>query len=294
VVSRIAWLLLTFSVALAGCSPAASVTPSPLSSVSVVAAENFYGDVVQQIGGPLVKVTSVLSNPNADPHLYESSVADAQAVASAQLVIENGAGYDSWMDHLLSASPRSSREVINVAQSFGVAQGANPHLWYNPTVMPVLARLVETRLERLLPAKSTALRQGLSSFLSSLDQLHSTCAQLDLKHAGAVILPTEPVADYLLSACGLQAVNGPFQVQVEQGNDPPAAAVRDFRDMLLQRRAAVLIYNTQTVSPITQSMRDLAKQQGIPVIGVSETLPLGLHFQDWQLRQLQAVAAALG
>jgi zinc/manganese transport system substrate-binding protein len=260
----------------------------------VVSAEGVYGDVAQQIAGPLIGVTSILKDPNTDPHLYESSVNDARAVASAQLVIENGAGYDAWMDHLLSASPRPTRLLLNAGELVGVRPGDNPHIWYSPAYMRLMAAAIEKDLERVLPSHLQDLRSGLDSFLASTGALRHECSQVADKYAGAFVLPTEPVANYLLEACGLRAQRGPFQLAVQEGNDPPAASVEEFQQALVTRQARALVYNTQAVSPITQNMRTLAQQQGVPVVGVSETLPSSRHYQDWMLDDLKAVAAALG
>ncbi len=278
------------AIGLAACG---SPAPASGSAIRAVAAENFYGDLTQQIGGDRVQVVSILSDPSIDPHEYESNTQDALAVARAQLVIENGAGYDSFIDHLMSASPSSSRQVINVARIFAIPDGANPHLWYSPSILGQVADRIASELGTIDPANR-------SRFMTAAETLHQhyqavvdKVAEVRGRFNGATVLPTEQVADYLLKEAGLKPLHGPFQQAVEEGNDPPAQSVQDFQQRLRTRSVRILIYNQQTVSALTEQMRQLAQASGVPVVGVRETMPPGSHVQDWMLQTITAVEDAL-
>ncbi len=268
--------------------------PSDPGALTVVGAENFYADVLHQIGGGKVKVYSFLSDPNADPHQYESNAADARAVADARLVIENGLGYDAFMDRLLKASPSSNRVVINVQSLAGAENGSNAHLWYDPTVMPRVAAAAAAALERLDPTHSDLYTTGLAAFNSRERAVDDEVAALKARYAGAPIAFTEPVAGYLAGAIGL-SVKSPmeFMKAVEEGNDPPSAAVAEEENLLRNHEVKVLLYNSQTVTKLTAQVKDVATASHVPVVGVSETEPPGTTFQDWQLAQLKALEAAL-
>jgi zinc/manganese transport system substrate-binding protein len=274
-------------------SPPAAQNQAP---IPVVAAENFYGDVAAQIGGSRVSVTSILSDPSVDPHIYEANVENAKAIGAARLVIKNGVGYDAFMDKLLSSAPRQGRIVIDTGQLMGTPDGANPHLWYQPKTMPKLAQTVADRLSQLDPAGKPDFDAALQKFNSSLTPLDDLIGQIKRQHAGAKVLPTEPVFDYMAEALGLDVADkdGAFQKAVEAGNDPPAEAVAQFRQQLASRTIKALIYNVQAVTPITAAMQAEAKQNGVPVIGVSETEPPGKTYQQWMLDELAAVQRALG
>jgi zinc/manganese transport system substrate-binding protein len=276
-----------------GGSPVSS-TPAP-SSLAIVAGENFYGDLATQLGGSHVRVTSILSDPSVDPHLYESNVDNAKAVGAASLVIKNGMGYDAFMDKLLAASPRPARIVVDVGQAMGAQDGANPHLWYKPDTMPRLAQVLTDRLSQLDPANSADFNAGLQRFNTSLKPLQDRIATMKAKDAGLKVLPTEPVFDYTADALGLEVVDkeGAFQRAVEEGNDPPADAVGKFRQQLASHAIKALIYNSQAVTPITSQMQNTAKQNNVPVVGVTETEPPGKNYQQWMLDQLDQLQRAL-
>jgi zinc/manganese transport system substrate-binding protein len=301
--SHIVWVVI---LALAACSGAPSAashpssgspvssTPAP-SPLAIVAGENFYGDLATQLGGSHVRVTSILSDPSVDPHLYESNVDNAKAVGAASLVIKNGMGYDAFMDKLLAASPRPARIVIDVGQAMGAQDGANPHLWYKPDTMPRLAQVLTDRLSQLDPANSADFNAGLQRFNTSLKPLQDRIATMKAKDAGLKVLPTEPVFDYTADALGLEVVDkeGAFQRAVEEGNDPPADAVGKFRQQLASHAIKALIYNSQAVTPITSQMQNTAKQNNVPVVGVTETEPPGKNYQQWMLDQLDQLQRAL-
>lgn len=272
------------------------VPPGGSGTISVVAAENFYGDLAQQLGGSRVTVYSVLNDPSVDPHEYESRAADARAVSTAQIVIENGLGYDSFMDKLLQASPRPARQVINVGQLTGHRTGDNPHVWYQPQTMPAVARQLVTVMTQIDPSSGSYFAARLTQLKTSLQPLDGRIATMKARDAGVKVIATEPVFDYMAEAVGLDVVDkdGPFQMAVASGNDPPASAVVSLRQQITSHAVKALIYNAQTVTPVTTQMQDLAKQNHVPVVGVSELEPKGKTYQQWMLDQLQELQQALG
>jgi zinc/manganese transport system substrate-binding protein len=261
----------------------------------VVAAENFYGNIVQQIGGAQVDVTSILSDPNADPHLFEPGSSAALAVAKARLVIQNGVGYDAFMSRLEHASPSTGRVVITVADVLGAhGSDANPHLWYDTPKLPRIAAAIATGLEQQDPAHAAAYRRGLVRFDASLAPLQDEVAAVRSSFAGRPVAYTEPVPGYLVAAAGLRnlAPKG-FTRAIEDGTEPSPAAVSAMTALATGHRIRVLLYNTQAVSPITTRIRSAASAAGIAIVGVSETMPAGDTFQSWQLGQARALDRAL-
>jgi zinc/manganese transport system substrate-binding protein len=266
----------------------------PSSRVIVVAAENFYGDIVGQIGGDQVTVTSIISDPNVDPHEYESSARDAAAVANARLIIQNGLGYDAFLDRLMKASPNPQRKLIVVAELTGHKKGDNVHLWYDPPTIPKLAQTILEALVHIDPGNAKSYQNWYRAFQASLPPLTQAIASLKAQHAGTRAAVTEPVFGYMAQALGLNVITPiAFQKAIEEGEDPPAAAWAQMEDQLRKHQVKLLLHNTQTVSPITTRVQQLAKQVGVPVVGVSETEPPGKSFQQWMLSQLEQLRAAL-
>ena len=264
-------------------------------SLDVVAAESVYGNIVSQIGGSHVSVTSILSDPNADPHLYEPGTSNALAVAKAKLVIQNGLGYDAFMSRLESASPSSHRNVITIADVLGITgKNANPHLWYDVPALNQIAAAIAGGLEQADPANAARYRHGLAKFEASLTPLRNEVAALKKSFAGDPVAYTEPVPGYLLAAAGIRNVApDSFTRAIEDGSEPSPAAVAQMTGLADGHKIKVLLYNSQTVSPITSRIRSAAQKAGIPVVGVTETLPPGQTFQQWQLGQAKALYAAL-
>ncbi len=262
--------------------------------VRIVAAENFYGDVARQIAGPAAQVASVLNNPDADPHLFETDAATARAVAAAQLLIYNGAGYDTWMARLIAGNQLPASRIIEVAALMPPQTPlANPHLWYDPATMPALARTLTVRLQQMDPAHGAAYAQRLSDFLSSLQPLDATIARLKLHYAGVPVTATEPVADALLAALGLTMRNQRFQLAVMNNTEPGARETAAFEQSLRSRSVRLLIYNRQASSSSVQRLLGIARTAGVPIVGVTETEPAGVDYQRWMLDELTAIAAAL-
>jgi zinc/manganese transport system substrate-binding protein len=264
-------------------------------SLDVVAAESVYGNIVAQIGGSHVSVTSILSDPNADPHLYEPGTANALAVAKAKVVIQNGLGYDAFMSRLESASPNSHRDVITIADVLGISgKNANPHLWYDVPELNRIAAAIADGLERTDPSNAAHYKRGLAKFEASLTPLRNEVAALRKSFAGEPVAYTEPVPGYLLAAAGIRNVApDSFTRAIEDGSEPSPAAVAQMTGLAGGHKIKVLLYNSQTVSPITSRIRSAAQKAGIPIVGVTETLPPGQTFQQWQLGQAKALYAAL-
>ncbi|AKJ67936.1 cation ABC transporter substrate-binding protein [Pandoraea thiooxydans] len=275
------------------CAPGpgrANDAPSPL---PVVAAENFYGDVVQQLGGTHVTVTSILRNPDQDPHLFEASPKTARALSQARLVVYNGAAYDPWMKKLLAASKAPRRVSIVAAALLGKKPGDNPHLWYSPETMPAVAKAITAYLRQADPAHASDYDQRLGAFLDSLKPLDAKIAAMRARYRGTPITATEPVFGYMAGALGLTMRNMRFQMAAMNGTEASAADIAAFEQDLRQRRVKALIYNSQASDDLTRRMLSLAEQSGVPAVHVTETQPAGLSYQQWMLQQLNELDAAL-
>jgi zinc/manganese transport system substrate-binding protein len=291
---RRAAFLVGIGLLLSACGQVAGAGGGP-KVLQVIAAENFWGNVAAQLGGSHVSVTSIVSNPNADPHEYESSAQDARAFAEADYVIVNGAGYDDWANHLLAANASSSRTVFTVADLVGVRAGGNPHIWYNPAWVEVVASHITADFKRLDPADAAAFDQQRTAFESGLTPYRDLISTIRSRYAGTPVGATESIFVYLSDALGLKLISPPeFMKAIAEGNDPPAQDVAAFHDQLQGRQIKILVYNLQTITDITTQFEQLARQRGIPVVGISETLqPVGASFQDWQVKQLQGLQQAL-
>jgi zinc/manganese transport system substrate-binding protein len=277
-------------LALAGCGGGATTGTLP-----VVASTNVYGDIVRQIGGSHVTVASVLTDPNADPHLFEPGTANGLAVARARVVIENGLDYDSFMRRLERSAPSSGRRVLTIADVLGVhGPDANPHLWYDVPALPRIATAIEQALATADPKHAAAYRQGLHDFVASLAPLQRAVAAIRAAHAGAPVAYTEPVPGYLVQAAGLRNLApSSFTRPIEQGTEPSAAAVSAMTALVTKRQVRALLYNKQAISPITARVRSAALRTGVPVVPITETLPPHLTFQRWQLGQVEELQKAL-
>ncbi|QTO18131.1 metal ABC transporter solute-binding protein [Burkholderia seminalis] len=262
-------------------------------TVNVVAAENFYGDVATQIGGSRVAVTSILSNPDQDPHLFEASPKTARALQHAQVVIYNGADYDPWMAKLLGASKQAKRAMIVVADLVGKKAGDNPHLWYDPATMPAAARAIAAELGRADPAHKAEYDANLQKFVASLKPIDDQVAALRAKYKGVPVTATEPVFGYMSDAIGLDMRNQRFQLATMNDTEASAQDVAAFENDLRKKQVRVLIYNSQAEEPMTKRMLKIARDGGVPTVSVTETQPAGKTFQQWMAGQLDALGAAL-
>lgn len=281
--------LLLVAIPLSSC---ARTSDAPPGEIPVVAAEDQYGSIVSAIGGRRVYVTSLLSSPNTDPHEFEASASTARAVSSARLVIENGLGYDAWMDHLLSASPRSGRKVITVGTLLGRRTGDNPHVWYMPSGWPTVARTVAGALAALDPAHRNEYRRRMRAWVRSLQPLKAAISRIRQRTVRGTVIATEPVYGYMLDALYLTSLDPTFGKAIMNGTDPSPQSVAAFQDTLKDGRAHLLVYNSQVSDPTTERMRSVADQFHVPQIGVTETKPPRMSFVRWQLQQLRAIDRA--
>jgi zinc/manganese transport system substrate-binding protein len=274
---------------------AGAIVPSAQAAagIPVVAAENFYGDMVKQIGGNRVAVKSIMSNPDQDPHLFETSTSTARQLSAARVVVYNGAAYDPWMDKLLSASPRPGRVTIEAASLVGKKPGDNPHLWYLPATMPATAKAVADALKQADPSSQADVDRGLAAFLASLEPINAKIAAMKAKYQGLPVTATEPVFGYMADALGLDMRNMHFQVSVMNDTEPSATDLAAFQQDLRERRVKVLFYNAQVSDEMTRKMLAIAKSAGVAVVSVTETEPNGMNYQNWMLHQLNALDAAL-
>ncbi|MDH2904699.1 MAG: zinc ABC transporter substrate-binding protein [Actinomycetota bacterium] len=278
------------SLALAGCGAVVS-TPG---EISVVGAEVQYGDVLAQIGGPYVQVTSVMNNPNTDPHNFEASPRVAQTIASAKLIVQNGAGYDSFMNQLEAASANSSRVVLTVASLRHESTAANPHFWYSPSTMPMLAHLIADRLATIAPSHAAYFRARDTAFQTSWHSVTSALAAANRVVAHRAVATTEPVGDYLISAMGLNNLTPfRFQADVMNGIDPSPVDIVTQQNLLNRHLVGALCFNAQVSSPVTSALRALAVKDKVPLVAIYETMPAGQHVQGWMLEEINAIEAAL-
>lgn len=265
--------------------------------LNVVAGESFWASIAAQLGGFRVSVHSVVSDPNADPHEYEATTADARAFAEADLVILNGAGYDGWGTKLLAASQSQHRQVIDVAQLLGRKAGDNPHFWYDPAAVVKVADSITAIYASIDPAMATKGYFDLQrdEFSKALAPYTNEIATIRQKYAGAAIGATESIFVYMAEALSLNLTTPrAFMDAIAEGNDPPAGAVAQFHDQIAGNQIKVLIYNVQTATAVTTNLKALAAAHHIPAVGVSETLqPQNAKFQDWQLAQLKGLENAL-
>jgi zinc/manganese transport system substrate-binding protein len=280
-------LLLALGVLL-GLAPAQAAA-----AIKVVAAENFYGGVAQQIGGGGVEVTSVMSNPDQDPHLFETSPAVLRQLAAAQLVIYNGADYDPWMAKLLRATPKPDRAEIVAADLMHKTSGDNPHLWYDPATMPAVARAIAAALAKTDPAHAADYQARLAGFLSSLKPIDDKVAAIRKKFGGAPVTASEPVFGYMAGALGLTMRNERFQLSIMNDTEPAAHDVAAFERDLKEHRVRAMFYNKQASDKIVLHLVDIARAANVPVVGVTELVPAGMSFQDWMLSELADTEKAL-
>jgi zinc/manganese transport system substrate-binding protein len=281
-------------VLVAGCSSSAPSTPTapsprattlaaPTRVLNIVAGENFWGSIVAQLAGKAGNVTSVVTDPNADPHNYESSSSDARAFADADYVMLNGAGYDTWADKLINGNPNAKRKVFVIADLLGKKAGGNPHFWYDPTDVIKVADQVTADLRTVDSADAGYFDAQRAAFETALGPYHARLSAIREKFAGTSVASTESIFVYLGDYLGLKIVSPPeFMQAVAEGNDPPALSVAAFQDLLAKRKAKVFVYNQQTSTAITTNLKKIAANLGIPVVGVTETIqPPDATFEEW-------------
>jgi zinc/manganese transport system substrate-binding protein len=284
------------ALTVAGCTNSPASASSAGGVISAVGAENEYANVLSQIGGKYVHVSAILENPNTDPHTFEASAQVAQEVSSAQLIVQNGLGYDSWINRIESATPSSSRKVIVAQQLLGLRDSApNPHLWYDPRTMPAVATAMAQDLSAIQPAHKAYFQANLTKFDNSLTPWLTAIAQFKSANPHVAAATTEPVADYLLTAMGISNLTPfRFQADIMNGVDPSPEDIAMENSFFTQHRVALFAYNQQVTSALTASIRENAVTNGVPVVGVYETMPTpGYTYQTWMLAEVEAIDKAV-
>lgn len=295
--SCLAFLLL-YLLALNGCGTPASSNGSTSTDkvLNVVATVNFWGSIAQQLGGAHVAVTSVVTSPTGDPHNYEPTTSDARAIATADYVIENGAGYDGWADKLMSANPSPGRKVLTAAQVVGEnIPGYNPHIWYNPDYVEKISNAITADYQALDPADASYFTRQHAAFEHAVQPYRQVIAAIKAKYAGVPVGASESICIFLAQATSLNLITPLAYMKAENdGTDPPAASVAEFNQQIVQHQIKVFLLNVQTISNATRSLQASLAQSGMPVVEISETIrPVNATFEQWQLNQLQALQKAL-
>ena len=289
---------LLISGAFAGIYLLNSMAPSTTSSsgvILVVAAENFWGSLITQLGGTRVSVTTIVSDPNADPHEYESNPANAIAIANAQLVIINGAGYDTWAQRLIASSNSPNQVILNVQEVINQTKDANPHFWYSPAYVNETVKAMYQDLVSIDPSHASYYSQQYDALNASLAAWNARIGEIKQEFGGLKVASTETMFLYLANATSLDVVSPPaFMQAVSEGNDPPAQSIVQFDQLIANGTVKVLVYNDQTVTPLTESVKALASQHNIPIVPMTETIrPPDVSFQDWMNMQLILLQKAL-
>jgi zinc/manganese transport system substrate-binding protein len=288
----IAAVTATAAAAYAGGATAAANS----GKIVAVGAESQYADVIGQVGGKYVQASAIMSNPNTDPHSFEASIAVAREVGNAQLIVQNGIGYDDFMNSIESASPNAGRTVINVQRLLKLPDSTpNPHLWYDTATMPKVADAVAAALSAIQPSHAAYFAANAASFTASLKPLTAAIASFKSAYPGTTVATTEPVADYLLTALGAENLTPwTFQADIMNGVDPSPQNVAVQRALFTEHKVRVFLYNQQVTDALTQSFITLAEQNHIPVVGVYETMPApGYDYQTWMQTEVQDLRNAV-
>jgi zinc/manganese transport system substrate-binding protein len=276
-----------------GSSTAAAASTA---KITAIGAENEYADVIAQVGGKYVQASSIMSNPNTDPHTFEASPAVAREITAAKLIVQNGVGYDDWATTIENADPSDSRQVINVQQLLKLPDSTpNPHLWYDPTTMPKVASAIAADLAKIDPAHASYYQANAASFTASLSAWTGAIAAFKSAHPGTPVATTEPVADYMLQAAGTDNLTPfTFQADIMNGTDPSPQDTALQNSLFTQHKVKVFLYNQQVTDSLTESFIKLANENGIPVVGVYETMPTpGYDYQTWMEAEVSALNKAV-
>jgi len=283
------------AIVLSACSSANGPSTGG-AKLRVVAAENFWGSLASQLGGDKAQVTSIITNPDTDPHDYEPTAADARLIAGAQLVVENGIGYDPWVSRLVSANPAGNRKVVTVGDVVGIAPGGNPHQWYSPTSVDRVIAAITADYKLVDPADASYFdRQRANVQSVALKPYHDTMDQIRSKYAGAPVGASESIFIPMASALGLDLLTPrSFLDAISEGTDPSPADRATVEEQIQARSIKVFVYNSQNSTPDVQRLVEKAMAAGIPVTEITETLaPATASFQDWQVLELRKLEAAL-
>jgi zinc/manganese transport system substrate-binding protein len=294
--NRVLVAALSVGVALRASACAATSGADPAGTISVVGAENQYANVLAQVGGKYVAATAIMSNPNTDPHTFEASASVARTLSQAQLVVQNGVGYDTWANTIESAAPNPARKVLTVQNLLGLPDDTpNPHLWYKPGTMTAVANEIAADLAAIQPAHASYFKANAAAFIASLSAWNNAIAAFKADYPDTAVATTEPVADYMLQAAGADNMTPwAMQADIMNGTDPSAQDVTAQRNLFSQHKVKVFLYNQQVTDTLTESFITLAEQNNIPVVGVYETMPQpGYTYQSWMVAEVQALRNAV-
>jgi zinc/manganese transport system substrate-binding protein len=293
---------LAAAAALAGCGAASggaaggAAAPAASGPIQVVAAENFWGSIAAQVGGPHVQVTNIIDNPNADPHSYEPTAAAARDIAAADMVIINGIGYDPWASQLVAANPAPNRAVLTVGDLLGVPQAGNPHRWYDPEDVQKVVDQLTADYTKIDPTDAASFDQQKAAFLTTdLSDYDAVIAEIKTRYAGTPIGASESIVAMLAPSLGLKVVTPPtFLRAISEGSDPGSADKTTIDAQIRDRQIKVYVYNSQNATTDVQAQIGQALAAGIPVVPITETMvPATTTWQHWQTTQLRALQAAL-
>jgi zinc/manganese transport system substrate-binding protein len=279
---------------LAGQAASDSNGPCPRQPVAVLAVENFYGNLVQQLGGQCVNVTVILSDPDADPHAFQPTAGDIRAFQTASLVMLNGLGYDDFADKALGTLSKQPA-VVRAGDVLNLQVGANPHVWYSAGYVDQLRAAITGKLKQVAPDASSYFDTQAAALDESFGTYRQLIGQINGQYANAPVGATESIFVDMSYSTGLKLLSPPeFMQAIAEGNDPSAQDIATFQNQLKGKQVKVLVYNVQTVTPITEQLKQMARDANIPIVGVSETMPVGAQtFQGWQAGQLRLLANAL-
>ena len=290
-------VVLVGAATLSGCGGAGKTGGQATAGTpTVVASTDVWGSVVRSVAGDHATVTSIVNSASADPHSFEASPADAASIADATLVVFNGGGYDHWVDDVLAAHPgvTSVDAYSLLTPASGEPKPANEHVFYDLDTAKAVATEVGDRLAAADPEHAADYRANAQTFNRGADAVQQVERAIRTTHPGAAVVATEPVAHYLLVAAGLTDKTPPgFAGAVEQDTDPAPVDVAAMLDLIKNHDAAAVVFNEQTVTPVTKQVQAAAQSAGVPVVGVAETLPAGTDYLAWQRDTADRLAAAL-
>jgi zinc/manganese transport system substrate-binding protein len=281
----------------AGCGLGAGGSQASGGRLEVVAAESFWGSIAAQVGGDKVHVTSIVNNPDADPHDYDATPQDARAIARTRYFVFNGAGYDEWARKLAAANPTSGRLLLDVGALAGVREGGNPHLWYSAPVVYSVVDRIAADLGKLDPASKAYFDEQRSRYKNvGLKDYSDAIAAIKGRYAGTPVGASESIFAYMAESTGLRLITPAGYMQaVAEGADPSAADKATVDEQITGKQVKVFVFNSQNSTPDVQGVVSKARAAGIPVVQITETpVPASASFQDWQTAELKSLLAALG
>lgn len=263
-------------------------------NINVIAAENFYGNVAKTIGGQYVSVSSIISNPDSDPHLFSTSPKTMMALTKAQVVIYNGADYDPWMEQMLnSQSSNNKLSIINVADLMQIKKGANPHIWYKPETFPTLAKKLMTTFSQIDPKHKATFEKNYQEFIKNYQIIFKLIAEIKPITQNMPVTATEPVFGYMADALAMDMKGKAVQWRVMNGTEPSPQMMAKYHDLFNDKKVKILFYNSQVEEPATENVKQLAEKNQIAIIGVTETMPEHVNVIQWMTSTLAQIKTVI-